>query len=278
MFTSVILPLLLITGVGLVFGCILGVAYKFLAVKSNEKTEAVQEALPGANCGACGFAGCAQYAAAISEKGAKTNLCPVGGEAVAHRLSEIMGSSYEKLERRKAFVACNGSRAHCRNVSEYQGVDSCAACNDMFLGRKDCKYGCLGLGDCVRACPFGAIRIEDGVAVVDQTACTGCGQCFSKCPKQLIKVTLENVRTFVACSNKDRGNLTRKLCTSGCIGCKRCEKACEHGAIRVDEFCAVIDRTLCVQCHACRDVCPTGAIVVVEPCGTIVANWEEDAG
>lgn len=276
MFESIVLPVLIIAGVGLLFSLILALAYRFFSVKTNEKTEEILAALPGANCGGCGFSGCEQYAAAISEKGEKTSLCPVGGEAVAKQLAQIMGAAYERADQRRAFVACNGGCSAVKDVSIYKGIPSCKACNDMFLGKKECKYGCLGLGDCMAACPFEAIRMEDGIAVIDHTRCTGCGSCVSHCPKHLIRLAGENVRIFVACSNKDKGGVTRKVCKDGCIGCKKCEKTCPEGAISVDDFCAVIDRTKCTQCGRCRDVCPTGAIVKIERCGTIVGAGEEE--
>ena len=195
---------------------------------------------------------------------------------MAKQLAQIMGAAYERADQRRAFVACNGGCSAVKDVSIYKGIPSCKACNDMFLGKKECKYGCLGLGDCMAACPFEAIRMEDGIAVIDHTRCTGCGSCVSHCPKHLIRLAGENVRIFVACSNKDKGGVTRKVCKDGCIGCKKCEKTCPEGAISVDDFCAVIDRTKCTQCGRCRDVCPTGAIVKIERCGTIVGAGEEE--
>ena len=166
MFESIVLPVLIIAGVGLLFSLILALAYRFFSVKTNEKTEEILAALPGANCGGCGFSGCEQYAAAISEKGEKTSLCPVGGEAVAKQLAQIMGAAYERADQRRAFVACNGGCSAVKDVSIYKGIPSCKACNDMFLGKKECKYGCLGLGDCMAACPFEAIRMEDGLSLI----------------------------------------------------------------------------------------------------------------
>ncbi len=256
---SVIYCVLVLGGIGLVAAVVLVVASKIMYVPSDERAGLIAEALPGANCGACGYAGCADYAAAVSSGGAAPNLCVPGGSEAAKRIGEILGEEVETAERRVAVVACRGSYDSTRDKYIYNGVQSCAACAMLHSGRGDCAYGCVGYGDCAAVCPFGAIKVNNGVAEVDYSLCTGCGRCVETCLKKIIKLVPYGRTPLVLCSNHDRASETRKVCVSGCLGCRRCEKACPAGAITVDDNCAAVDFSKCIGCGKCVEVCPVHA-------------------
>ncbi len=258
---DVIAAVVVVTLTGLVGGAILVVASQFLKVKVDEREERVLAVLPGANCGACGFAGCADYAGGIVD-GAATNLCIPGGAAAAQAAAEIMGASASEVKQQKAIVACQGSLEHTSYKYDYRGIDSCAASAALHGGSSACPYGCLGYGDCTRACKFGAIEVQKGLARVNPEKCTGCGACEAACPKKVIWIREVSEKPVVMCANRHRGAQTRKECTAGCIGCKKCEQSCPEKAITVRENVARIDLDRCVGCRICVNVCPVKAIAV----------------
>ena len=238
-------------------GVFLGVAGKKFAVEVDEKEVAVREALPGNNCGGCGYPGCDGLAAAIAKGEAPVNGCPVGGEPVGKVIAAIMGQEVVETARQVAYVKCAGTCEKTKDNYEYTGVEDCEMM--AFIpggGAKSCTYGCLGFGSCVKACPFGAIDVVNGVAVVDKEACKACGKCVAKCPKHLIELVPYEQTTFVQCSSHAKGKAVTSACEVGCIGCKKCEKTCPNGAITVDNFCAHIDYSKCTNCGACKEVCP----------------------
>lgn len=260
MFQTFILPILIFVGLGLLAGVLLSIASALFVVKTDEKAEKVRAALPGINCGACGYAGCDAYAKKVAHGGAKTNLCVPGGDAVAKEISEILGVEYEDVEEQMAFVRCNGKPDATSDRYEYAGTKTCEACNTFYSGKGLCDYGCLGFGDCVSECKYDAIHVIDGVAVVDRELCVGCGMCAKKCPKGLIEIVPLTTKVHVACANCENGRETRKVCANGCIACRKCEKTCPHDAIHVDDNLARIDYTKCTSCGACVEVCPVGCI------------------
>lgn len=246
--------------IGLIAGLILAVASIVFAVPVDEKQEAVRACLPGANCGACGFSGCDGYAKALAEGSAENGLCSPGGPDVAEEIAAVLGVSAGSMEKKVAIIQCAG---HCDNVAqkmEYQGVDTCQAVSMLYAGDSACAYGCLGHGDCVAACPENAIRICNGLAVVDTDKCVGCGICAKTCPKHVITIAPLKFKQHVRCMNTDKGVNTRKVCKTGCIGCMKCQKTCEYGAITVKNNNAVIDYSKCQNCGKCKDACPVGAI------------------
>lgn len=254
--SEILIPIIIVGGMGIVFGILLGVASKIFEVKTDERIPMITETLPGANCGGCGFAGCAAYADAIVNDGAKTNMCPVGGAAVAKRVSEIMGVDNEKSEPVTARVMCSGTLGTAALKFEYDGPPDCHIAAGLGGGEKLCPDACLGFGSCTRVCKFGAISVKDGVAVTDEEKCTGCGMCAAECPKKVIKLVPSKTKYTVACSSREKGKQTRTYCGVGCIGCGICAKSCPKGAIDVKDNLARINYEKCVECGICAQKCP----------------------
>ncbi len=257
----VILALILLPAIGLVAGVGLGVAAHFMKVEENEKAKALRECLPGANCGACGFSGCSGYADALAESpNLKSNLCTVGGDAVAAAISEILGTKAEKTVPRRAVVRCAGTSDAREKKALYHGIESCRAAAMVQSGGNGCLYGCIGLGDCARVCDNDAIDVRNGVAVVDESRCFACGKCATACPKSIIEIIPKGKYPYVACMNADRGAETKAVCSAGCIGCRACVKVCECGAIEMIGSRARIDSTKCIRCGKCLAACKFGVI------------------
>ncbi len=256
----ILYAVLILVGIGAVAGVVLGLAAHFMAVKENETAKKLLEVLPGANCGACGFSGCAGYANALAEsRGVRTNLCPVGGDAVAAQVAEILGSTPKKAVKTTARVRCRGAE-ECRvRLADYEGVSTCRAAAALYNGGSACAYGCIGLGDCATVCDHGAISVRMGVAVVDESLCVGCGKCKTACPKALITITPVTAPT-VLCRNPEKGAATKAVCTAGCVGCRLCEKACPSGAIVMEGGVARVSRSRCTGCGACVSACKFGVI------------------
>ncbi len=222
-------------------GYVLGWANRAFHVEVDPRVEAVLNALPGANCGGCGYIGCAPYAEAVAEQGEAVDKCPVGGEDVARMLAEIMGIDIKPSWPKRPAVHCRATTEQRLGRNAYAGEPSCSAANGV-AGIQGCTYGCLGLGDCVHACAFDAIHIKDGVAVIDYEACTGCGACARVCPRNIISMVPFKAKQMliIACSNLDFGKEVKNVCKVGCIGCKACSKRSplfdfSHGALpRID--------------------------------------------
>jgi len=259
---SIIFSALSIGGLGLLFGLGLGVAAKVFEVKVDPLIPVVRDALPGANCGACGYAGCDAYAKAVVEDGTEITRCTVGGPALVTELSAIMGVEAGPVIKQVAYVKCQGSCDKAIEKYEYSGVMDCK--NAAFLqgkGSKGCEYGCLGLGSCVSACEFDAIDIIDGIAVINKDKCVACGKCVLECPKDLIEMVPDDKKTRVSCNSKDKGKEAKTNCSTACIACRMCVKACEFDAITVTNNIAHIDYDKCTECGACVAKCPTNAII-----------------
>ncbi len=256
--TTVIYAVLILGALAVVFGAVLAFAAKKFAVEKDPRQEAIAEILPGANCGGCGFAGCNAYADAIVTSGARTNACVPGGNATAGKIAEIMGVQAEETERCVAQVKCSGTTGHMKKKLIYSGIPDCNAAMQLGggSGANGCPYGCLGYGSCVKACPFDAIYLQDGIAHVDHEKCKGCMTCASVCPKGIIIKVPYAADITVACSSKDPGRVLRNYCDLGCLACHICEKVCEYDAIRVIDGRAVIDYTKCVSCGKCATKCP----------------------
>lgn len=237
-------------------GLMLSLASKVFHVKRDERIDEICEILPSANCGGCGYPGCANYAKAVVEGTAASNLCVAGGEEVTKKISDIMGLSAEPTVRFRAQVMCSGTNSLAKKKYILEGIDDCVAASRLAGGNKMCPNGCIGLGTCAKACPFDAIHVHDGVAAVDYNKCKACGACVAACPKGIIKLIPFDAKYWVGCMSVDKGAKTRTYCEVGCIACRICEKNCEAGAITVDNFVAHIDYDKCTHCGKCESVCP----------------------
>jgi electron transport complex protein RnfB len=259
----ILISVLVVGGAGLLIGLLLGLAGKKFAVEIDEREALVREALPGNNCGGCGYPGCDGAAAAIVNGEAPVTACPVGGAAVAKEIGRIMGQEVAEAARMTAFVHCGGDCEKTRSDYAYTGVEECSIMPFMpGGGAKRCSFGCMGYGSCVKACNFNAIHIVNGVAVVDREACKACGACVKVCPNHLIElIPYENADYHVICSSKEKGKAVMDACDIGCIGCKKCEKNCPSNAIKVEDNVARIDYALCSNCGACKENCPRGCIL-----------------
>ncbi|MCC8023061.1 MAG: RnfABCDGE type electron transport complex subunit B [Clostridiales bacterium] len=259
---ELLVPVLIIGAIGLVFGLGLSLAHEKMAVKSEPKVEALLEALPGSNCGACGYSGCEGYAKALAEGARVLTLCAPGGEKSAAQIGEILGVAVGPVKPKSAVVRCAGSLQNQKQAFTYDGIPSCEMASRLAGGPSGCKYGCIGLGDCARACEYGAIRISNGLAAVDPRLCKACRKCVPACPKGLIVLAdVSQPRAMVACMNREKGALTRTVCSSGCIACRKCVKSCEFDAISILENTAVIDPAKCTNCGKCVENCPVSCII-----------------
>lgn len=230
-----------IGGLGLLSGAALAVAEGYLSVKEDPRIDQIADLLPGANCGGCGFAGCADYARRIVLHEAACNLCPPGGAASADAIAALLGRIAGSVERRVAIVLCCGDDTQATRNAAYNGIVDCAAAQSVAGGDKGCAYGCLGYGSCARVCPVNAIMVVNGIAKVDKERCISCGKCVTVCPRSLIKLVPAAAEIHVLCSSKDKGPAVKKVCKTGCIGCRICTKFADEGSIVMDGFLAVVD-------------------------------------
>jgi electron transport complex protein RnfB len=249
---------------GLLFGFALAVAAQRFRVATNPVVDAVREQLPSANCGACGFAGCQAYAEAVVEQAeVPPTLCIPGRQSVAGAVASLTHKEMGAVQDRLVIMRCHGVSAYARDEAEYAGIPTCAAAAMVFGGPKACKNGCVGLGDCVRACPFHALRLgSEGIAEVIPEACTGCGICVSICPKNLFELYPRNRRIELSCVARDKQSVVRATCMVGCTLCRKCVSKCPAGAITWDGQTIVIDHEKCIaygpSCNeACVDICPS---------------------
>jgi len=263
--TDILIAALILGGLGAGFAGLLSVCHRFLAVKGDPKLEMFLSILPGSNCGACGHAGCLGFAETLLTDGAEPTGCLAGGSAVAGKLAKAMGLSLEPQAELVAFVACQAGRHTARMKYEYVGVQDCRAANLLFGGDKLCAQGCLGLGSCVRACPFDAIAITpDGLALVNRGKCRSCQKCVAACPRKLIRMVPKHQTVLVACRNLDRGKRAKETCPLACIACRLCEKNCPADAIVVTDNLAAIDSAKCTRCGVCVEKCPQKSIVALD--------------
>ena len=262
---TIVLPALIVAAVGLIAGIILTIAAKLMFVPVDERVAAIEEVLPGANCGACGFAGCSDYAKALgNDADVSTSLCPVGGAAVASQIAEIMGVAGGDVDPKIAMVMCKGTLEATRQIEELDRIHSCKSAKMFYGGNWACPYGCLGMGDCADVCQFDAIRVVDGVAQIDREKCVGCEACMKACPNHIIQMVGKKNLFVVACQSKAKGAQTRKACTAGCIGCMKCQRECPADAIKIENFVSKIDYDKCVGCGHCADICPRGIINLLD--------------
>ena len=266
---TLIWTIVILAGLGLVLSVVLYLVAKKFKVEEDPRIDEIEKVMPGANCGGCGFAGCRAFAeAAVKAPNLDNNYCPVGGNEVSRKVAAILGYEVGDKAPQIAVVRCSGSCEKRPRVNVYDGVRSCRVKASLYAGDTLCPYGCLGCGDCVDACAFGAISMdpETGLPVVDESKCTACGKCVKACPKNIIELRNKgprSMRVFVSCVNKDKGPVARKACLASCIGCGKCVKACAKEAITLENNLAYIDFTKCKLCKKCVSECPTGAIHAV---------------
>ena len=265
----ILIAVISLGAIGLVAAVILYAASKKFAVYEDPRIAQVSEVLPQANCGGCGYPGCSGFAAACVKAGSlEGKLCPVGGQPTMEKVAAILGLEAAASEPKVAVVRCNGTCANRPKLTKYDGVRSCVVANSTYGGESGCTFGCLGCGDCVSACTFGAIKMnpETGLPEVDESKCTACGACAKACPRSIIEIRPKgknNRRVYVQCVNKDKGAVARKACAAACIGCGKCVKVCPFEAITLENNLAYIDPAKCKSCRKCEMECPQNAIIAV---------------
>ena len=291
----ILIAVLVLGAIALIAAVILYVVAKRFAVEEDPRLAKVSALLPQATCGGCGFAGCGGMAAALvkgADEGSIEGLyCPVGGAMVMGQVADLLGMTIANTEPKIAVVRCDGTCEHRPHIATYEGMRTCKAMHATGAGETACGYGCLGCGDCVAACQFGAIHInpETLLPEVDEEKCTGCGACAKACPRDVIELRKKGPkgrRVYVRCVNRDKGPAARKACMAACIACGKCEKVCQFDAISVKDNISYIDYDKCRLCTKCVDECPTGAIVKVnfpvrkpkteEANAMVTTNKEED--
>ncbi len=262
----ILTTVIVLAAIGAIGALVLFLAAKKFEVKEDPRIGQVAEVLPQANCGGCGFPGCGGFASACVKADSLDGLfCPVGGAAVMSKVADILGMAAAAQDPMIAVVRCNGDCDARPRTNQYDGASSCAVAASLYSGETGCSFGCLGLGDCVDACNFEAIRINPVTLLpeVVEDACTACGACVKACPKSIIELRKKGPksrRIFVSCVNKDKGATAKKACSNACIGCSLCLKQCQFEAITIENNLSYIDHTKCRMCRKCVDVCPTNAI------------------
>ena len=264
MLNSILFPIICVGGLALVFGAILGLSAKKFAVESDPNVDRIISVLPGANCGGCGFPGCAVFAENVTKGKANYKGCPPGGASAAAEIAKFMGIEATAINRKAAFVKCNGSNDNIKRNYIYDGPKSCVSASQLATGgNKTCRYSCIGLASCKNACPFGAIKIVDSIAVVIPEKCSACGKCVTVCPKKLIEIIPDINKVRVSCNSRDKAKAVRESCRAGCIGCTLCQRTCQAGAITVEDNIAHINYEKCTLCMECANKCPSKAIKIL---------------
>ena len=267
---DILIAIAILGGLGLVFGLVLAAASKVFYVETDPRLEQLNECLPGANCGGCGFAGCGAYAEAVLKGEAPVGKCASGGNEAAKAMAAIMGVEAGEVTRKVALVRCSGARTYdaegnltkgAKMKATYEGFHDCLAASKVGgSGPLSCKFGCLGYGSCTKVCKYGAISVKNGVAVVDEDLCVGCMACAQVCPRKVITAVEPDRNVIIACNSLAKGAVTNRACTIGCIGCGKCMKTCPSGAITITNNLAQIDYSKCTNCGECAKVCPKGLI------------------
>ncbi len=235
--STILLATLILAGAGLILGLAIGIIYKLFGVPSDPKVELVLELLPGANCGGCGKAGCADFARALVAGETTPGKCPVSSEEVMAQIAQVLGVEIDSLMKKKvAVILCGGDTNQTKVQTLYNGVSDCISASLIAGGPKGCRYGCLGMGSCARACPFGAIEVINGLAVVHNELCVGCGKCVETCPRHLIKLVPADAKVHIYCSSPEKAPVKMKVCNVPCIACRKCVKAGEEGQFTVQGF------------------------------------------
>jgi Na+-translocating ferredoxin:NAD+ oxidoreductase RNF subunit RnfB len=269
MSTTILFTIISLSAIGAGAAVILYFVAQKFKVYEDPRIDQIEKALPNANCGGCGYPGCRSFAEALVKADDISDLyCPVGGNETMATVAKILGKEVEAKEPLVAVVRCSGSPEHRQRVNHYDGASSCAISSALYAGETDCQYGCLGYGDCVEACDFDAMYMDEktGLPVVIDDNCTACGACVKACPNDIIELRKKNKKDrkiFVSCVNQDKGGIARKACKVACIGCGKCVEVCPFDAITMENFLAYIDPVKCKLCRKCVPVCPTGSILEI---------------
>ena len=267
---SIILyTVLVLVAIGVLAAVILYFVAQKFKVYEDPRIDLVNDVLPAANCGGCGFAGCRNFAEAmVNADDLSPYNCPVGGNEVMAKAAEILGKTVEAKDPLVAVVRCNGSFDRRPRTSVYNGASSCAIQHVLYSGDTDCPYGCLGCGDCAIACKFDALEInqETGLPVVNDANCTACAACLKACPRDIIELRKKfkkDRKIFVSCVNKDKGGIAKKYCSVACTGCIKCQKICTYDAVKIENNLAYINYSACKMCRKCVTECATNAILEI---------------
>lgn len=258
-----------LSGLGIVSAVVLYFVAQKFKVHEDPRIDQVEEALPAANCGGCGFAGCRNFAEACVKSDDFSGLyCPVGGNETMTNVAGILGRNAIEKDPQVAVLLCNGTCESRPKTNQYDGAATCAITSSLYGGDTGCQFGCLGHGDCVKACNFDALHMDTitGLPVVNDANCTACGACVKACPKDLFELrkrAKKDRKIYVACKNEDKGGIAKKSCSSACIGCSKCFKVCPFEAITMANNLAYIDSDKCRLCRKCVPECPTNAIIEV---------------
>lgn len=265
MSTTILYTIISLSAIGITAAVILYLVAQKFKVEEDPRIDIVDGLLPGANCGGCGKPGCRGFADAIVKANSLEGFyCPVGGAPTMSAIAEALGLAAGTQTPQVAVVRCNGNCTNRNSTSTYDGFASCAVEHALYRGESDCPYGCLGCGDCVKACAFGAMYMdENGLPVILEEKCVACGACVRACPRKIIELRNKGPkdrRVFVSCVNRDKGAVARKACQVACIGCGKCVKECSFEAITLENNLAYIDFRKCKLCRKCVSACPTSAI------------------
>lgn len=267
MSSTVLLTIISLSLLGLVSAIILYFVAQKFKIYEDPRIDQVQEVLPAANCGGCGFAGCRNFAEALVRADTFEGLnCPVGGSETMSKAAAILGKESVAVDPLVAVLLCQGSPEYRPRTSEYSGAKDCRIAHNLYTGETDCSYGCLGFGDCIRVCNFGAMYMNETteLPVINDEKCVSCGLCVKACPRKIIelrKKAKKDRKIYVSCVNCDKGGPARRACKVACIACNKCFNICEFGAIKIENNLAYIDAFKCTFCRKCAEVCPTNSIV-----------------
>lgn len=261
------ISIIVLGGIGLLSAILLYIVSRIFSVREDPRIDEIERRLPGANCGACGYKGCRDFAVQCVRRGNLEGMnCPGAGSDGMTRVAEALGVKADNIEERVAVIRCSGTCLTVPRKRIYDGLRTCSAENLLGSGPTDCAYGCLSNGDCIRACAWNAITPdhETGIPVIDPDKCTGCGLCASACPRNIIELLPKRARTWISCVSHDRGAVSRKICPVSCIACGKCARNCPQGAITVADNCAHIDASKCVNCGQCVEDCPDKTIHIIK--------------
>ena len=258
--SNLLIILAIVAAIAVIFAVLIVTVSKLCMIKEDSKTEEIKDCLANANCGGCGYAGCADFAKALAEGKATLDACGPTSKEGKKRISEILGIEYSDSKEIAAKTHCSGGK-ECIDLFGYVGNQTCYAMYSFGGGNKGCIFGCLGGGDCVKACEYGAITMKNGVSVINKDLCVACGKCVKACPKHIIELIPKDAAIYIACSSEHRGKDVMNVCKKGCIGCGICTKNCPENAIIMEDNLPKVDYSKCTGCFTCVEKCPRKCII-----------------